>query len=41
MAGNIAQDVMTTVERMVVLGVMTIAAGIEIEVKIVMIIAVR
>ena len=39
-AGNIAQDVMTTVERMVVLGVMTIAAGIEIEVKVVTIIAV-
>ena len=40
-AENIAQDVMTTVERMVVLGVMTIVTGIEIEVKaVVMIIAV-
>jgi hypothetical protein len=37
-AGNIAQDVMTTVERMVVLGVMTIVTGIEIEVKVVIII---
>ena len=39
-AENIAQDVMTTVERMVVLGVMTIVTGIEIEVKVVIIIAV-
>ena len=31
-AGNIAQDVMTTVERMVVLGVVTIAAGMIIAV---------
>ena len=37
-AENIAQDVMTTVERMVVLGVMTIVTGIEIEVKVVIII---
>ena len=37
-AENIAQDVMTTVERMVVLGVMTIVTGIEIEVKVVIVI---